>query len=165
MSQDFFRYFKLLNKFILFLFKFTPTDTFRSEAYTQWLENHKINLVNYVAEVGKHALVLSPITPAPIDIRWFSLKLNGELPQRGDNVSAATSKYFEEFQETNDASWQNVYEYDEIIRWVKILDVRLGYADVFRVFVEDSRTDSSDRTDALQTIDMAITLMIFGKNV
>src|SRR5688572_25222444 len=99
---------------MLFLLKLPSPDTFRLEDYTHWLENHKINLVNYVAEVGTNALILSPITPAPIGLRWFSLKLNGELPPRAGKVSPATSRYFEEFQKTYNVSWQNVYKYDEI---------------------------------------------------
>lgn len=148
----------------MFLLKSTPTDTFRLEDYTHWLENHKINLINYVAEVGKTTVILSPVTPAPIDIRWFSLNMDGELPYRGDNVSVTNSRYLVEFEETFNTSWQKVYKYDKIIRWLKIFNVRLGYADVFRVFVEDSRKQSSARTDPW-TIDVAITLMIFGKNV
>lgn len=90
--------------------------------------------------------------------------MDGELPSGADNVSADTSMYFEEFKETYNTSWRDVFKYDEIIRWVKIFKARLGYADVFRVFVKDSRRDSSVRTDA-RTFDVAITLMIFSKTL
>lgn len=83
--------------------------------------------------------------------------MDGELPSGADNVSADTSMYFEEFKETYNTSWRDVFKYDEIIRWVKIFKARLGYADVFRVFVKDSKIDNA------RTFDVAITLMIFSK--
>lgn len=141
--------------------------TFSVDDYSSWLKNHSINLVNYVAEVGTDVEIHSPITPAPIGVKWFSLN-DGELPcsSVGREGGRVSSTNMEKFSKTYNTSWQKVFKFERQNRWLKIKNVRLGYADLFRVFVGEKKTgETADRTSAEgQTFDVAITLMTFGKN-
>lgn len=132
----------------LFLEVKSSKPTFRLEDY-KW-KKHQINLVNYVAKVGSDVLILSPIIPAPIGIHWFSLTMNSELP-----LPSTTSSHLEKFLKTYNTSWEIVFDDDRQKQWLKIQKVPLGYADVFRVFVDDNRTGNAD---------VAITLMTFEKH-
>lgn len=132
---------------------------FRFEDYSYWLKNHTINLVNYVAEVGMDVLIMSPIKPAPIGIQWFSLSMDGKLPHRVEEEdSLATSRYLARFEEYN-TSWHSVFQFDEFSRWLKIVNVSLDYADVFRVFVKEDMAGDA----VSHTFDVLITTVIIGK--
>lgn len=138
---------------------YTLTGTFRLEDYSYWLEHHAINLVNYAAAVGTDVLIMSPIKPAPIGVRWFSLNMDDKLPHRNEeDLSLATLSYLERFQKEHTV-WNRVFQYDEFSRWLKIVKVNLEYADVFRVFV--NMTGDA----VVQTFDVLISLMIFGKKL
>lgn len=136
------------------------------EIYGGWLKNHEIHLVNYVAEVGRDVDILSPITPEPIGMQWFSLNFDGELRRPvGREVDRLGPNKSEKFLETYNTSWQSVFVFDELNRWLKIRKVRLGYADLFRVFIGQNRTGETKEENSTegQAFDVAITFVTFGK--
>ena len=127
------------------------------------MQNHTIHLVNHVAEVGEKVLITSPLQPAPVDLRWFSLNMNGHLPHPGDKeVDLTTHRYLARFQKIYNISWHSVFKYDNINRWLKISNVRHDYADVFQVSVKEMRKSSAVH-EINETFVVDITLMTFGK--
>ena len=131
--------------------------TFRLKDY-KW-KNYRIHLVNYVAEVGSDVLIRSPIMPAPISIRWFSLHMDDVMPRPSDkDVRLINSSIY---RKTYTTPMEIVYDYDINRRWLKIQKVPQGYSDLFRVFVDDSQPGNSTEVNSF---DVAITLMTFGKN-
>lgn len=131
--------------------------TFRLKDY-KW-KNYRIHLVNYVAEVGSDVLIRSPIMPAPIGIRWFSQQMDDNMPRPSDkDVRLINSSIY---RKTYTTPMEIVYDYDINRRWLKIQKVPQGYSDLFRVFVDESQPGNSTEVNSF---DVAITLMTFGKN-
>ena len=137
--------------------------TFSLRDYTSWLrKKHTIRLTNYVVEVGETALIWSPILPVPKGLHWYSLNMENELPSANmRKTGLAYSHYFDKFHKTYNKSWASVFTFNRLNRNLRIQQVMLGYADVYRLHVDSSQTTQMSSDD--QEFDVAITLMTYSK--